>query len=133
MKISKWKIIFYLSCVALLMLIATVGLLLICYKPISKTYQSCLIYNEFSNALENKNWVKAKEILKTDPSWCKIENGKLLYWGHSDIKNNITVFGPSYLKTLEYYITDGSMGDKVVFVNGYILLKDGKITFIKIP
>gem|GEM_PF-3701282 len=66
----------------------------------------------------------------------RIENEKILYWGH-DVTRIISSATPLFWKTLEYYLTDRSMGDKVIFsgssVADYARLKEGKIIFVKLP
>jgi hypothetical protein len=75
-------------------------------------------------------------MLETDPEWLRVEDGKVLYWNR-DYTDRFAVAEPSFWKTLEYYVTDRHMGDKVVFQansrDDYASLKDGKITWMKLP
>jgi hypothetical protein len=75
-------------------------------------------------------------MLETDPTSFRIEDEKVLYW-NSDDTDHMSSARTNFWKTLDYYLTDGHLGDKVIFHGSsdseYALLKDGKITFVKRP
>ncbi|MFA5177603.1 MAG: hypothetical protein WC440_05615 [Candidatus Omnitrophota bacterium] len=106
------------------------------HGPVSEAKRSCHVLRTFANHIHRAEWAEAQAMLQTDPEWCRIENGKMLYWNH-DITDCMASAQPKFWKTLEYYLTDRHMGDKVIFQASsradYATLKDGKITFIKIP
>ncbi len=85
----------------------------------------------------NPDWTTAAAMLNADTNWICIHDGKVLYWTKYDITEYIASTQPRFWKTLKYYLTDRSMGDKAAFrgssVADYARLKDGKITQIKLP
>jgi len=106
------------------------------HGPVSEARRSCQILRTFATHIHQTEWSEAQSMLQTNPEWCRIENGKMLYLNH-DITSRMASAQPKFWKTLEYYLTDRQMGDKVIFQASsradYATLKDGKITFIKMP
>ena len=106
------------------------------YGSMCEARRSCQVLSGFAGHVDRAEWDEAQAMLETDPEWCRIEDGKVLYWKH-DITSRMASARPKFWKTLEYYLTDRNMGDKVIFQASsradYATLKDGKITFIKIP
>ncbi|MCC6699610.1 MAG: hypothetical protein IT365_28550 [Candidatus Hydrogenedentes bacterium] len=106
------------------------------HGPVCEAKRSCMILSTFADHIQRAEWAKAQAMLQTDPEWCRVEGGKLLYSNY-DITGRMASAQPKFWKTLRYYLTDRSMGDKVIFQASsradYAKLRDGKITFIKMP
>jgi hypothetical protein len=83
--------------------------------------------------VSNKDWIAARNFLNTDPDFCRIEGGRVIYMGNTDITDDLKNLKLRYLKTIEYYLTDEREGDKIFFCNAYVLLEGNKIKTIKIP
>lgn len=106
------------------------------YGPIGKTIRSCAILEKFVDHVKSGDWLSAKAMLATDTHWFRVEEGKVLYWDH-DVTSVISKAEPVFWRTLDYYVTDGSRGEKVVFtassIADYALLRDGRLIFVKLP
>lgn len=106
------------------------------HGPLGETRRSCRVLSQFVEHVQRAEWAEAQAMLDTKPDWFRVEDGKVLYWNH-DYTDRFAVAEPKFWKTLEYYLTDRHMGDKVVFQAisraDYARLKDGKITWVKIP
>lgn len=104
--------------------------------PVREARQSCQVLSKFAGHVRHGEWAKAQDMLETDPEWFRIEDEKVLYWNH-DITSQMADAKPNFWKTLEYYRTDRHMGEKVIFRASsradYAKLKDGRITFVKMP
>jgi hypothetical protein len=131
-KMKKRIIIASLAVVCVSLTAVTISL----YGPVGEARRSCQTFRKFTGHINRAEWAEAQAMLKTDPEWIRIEDGKVLYWKH-DITRQMASAQPKFWKTLEYYVTDHQMGDKVIFQASsradYAELKDGKITFVKIP
>lgn len=106
------------------------------HGPAGEARRSCAILRNFADHVEQEEWPQAQAMLKTDPAWFRIEDGKVLYWNR-DITDSIASAQPKFWKTFKYYLPDRHMGDTVIFQASsradYAKLKDGTITFVKIP
>jgi hypothetical protein len=104
--------------------------------PVGEARRSCQTFRTFTGHINRAEWAEAQAMLQTDSEWIRIEDGKVLYWKH-DITEQMALAQPKFWKTLEYYVFDRQMGDKVILQASsradYAKLKDGKITFMKIP
>ena len=91
----------------------------------------------FAQAVSKGEWTTANAMLNAETNWVSIRDGQVLYGGKYDVTEHIASAKPRFWKTFEYYLTDRSMGDKVIFrsasIADYAKLKDGKITQIKLP
>lgn len=79
--------------------------------------------NEYSNSDSMYFYIQNKPV---------IENEKLISLGR-DVTNEIAKAEPRFWDTFDYYRSNPSYVDKVIITNGYILLLNSKILYIKIP
>lgn len=104
---------------------------------IAHAHQSCRTFNNFVGHVNRQEWQAADAMLKADPGWIRIEGTQILYYGRFDITEKMSRATPRFWKTLEYYLTDNTMGDKVIFqassVADYARLKDGALVKVKLP
>ena len=101
---------------------------------IQNARRSCRTFQGFCDHIRAGDWVSARAMTLTEPDWFRVEDGAVYYWNHDTTAAFIhakPLFGP----TLEYYLTDRHMGDKVIFQahsrGDYAQLEEGKIKFIK--
>ena len=107
-------------------------LAVLAHGPVSEATQSCRLFRTFTDHIQRAQWPEAQALLQTNPEWFRIEDGRVLYLNH-DYTDFFASTTPLFWRTLKYYLTDRRMGAKVIFRTGYVQLKDGKITFVKIP
>lgn len=103
---------------------------------IQKARQSCLTFQTFCDYIRAGDWASARAMTLTEPNWFRVEDGAVYYWNH-DMTAAFIHAKPLFGATLEYYITDRHMGEKVIFRAhsraDYAQLEQGKIKFIKMP
>ena len=109
---------------------------------------SCKLFEEFQSYIVNNNWEKAEAVLFSPQSNSEqsytdninyyienrpvIENGKLIS-SNGDVTEAIIKAKPKFWHTFDYYKSNKDKIGKVVLNNGYAVLLNDKIVFIKIP
>ncbi len=98
--------------------------------------RSCRVLRTFARHVHEGKWAEAQVMLQINPEWFRVESGKVLYW-NQDVTASMASARPMFWKTLEYYLTDRQMGEKVIFQGSsradYAKLRNGLITFVKMP
>lgn len=123
--------------IALVVLIMIAASAMMILPAIRDARRSCNTMESFARSVAARDWTAANGMLNADANWMCIQDGKVLYWGKYDVTRHMASAKPRFWKTFEYYLTDRSMGDKVIFqgssVADYARLNDGKITQVKLP
>lgn len=101
--------------------------------PLIKTTRSYILFTTFLKNVDERRFDEAAKVLRTDPDIFCIRNGYVFYDG-SDYTEILKQARPQFWSTFNYYMDDGSTGDKFIFgcitKDDYILIRKGKIVSV---
>ena len=140
-KIRKYKLFL------IVFLTIIVSLCFINSNSYKRAKSSCKLFREFQSYIINNNWIDAQRLVFSNENnneqnysdnirfyitnRVTIKNGKIISLGR-DITNEITKAKPRFWVTYDYYRSHTGYVDKVILTNGYILLLNSQILYIKI-
>jgi hypothetical protein len=94
--------------------------------------KACSTFREFTSHIDKGNWEAAEQMVAAGAApLLRVRKGQVLSHD-TDVTATLAKTKPRFWATFDY-CRNPWHGDKVVFKEGYAILKGGKIKYIKLP